>query len=267
MPSPDPTRIDRSRYVLELDERFAGPALDLVRWLPAYLPQWSSRAKAAARYDLGPDGLTLRVDPDQPPWTPEWDGELRVSSLQTGVRSGPVGSADGQHRFRPDLVVREAQATWWGYAPLHGLVELTCAVPDDPDAMAALWMIGLEDEPERSAELCVMELFGRNVGASEAHVGMGLHPFGNPRIRDDFATVRVSIDARELHTYSAEWLPDRVRWFVDGVLVREVDQAPDHPMQLMLSLYRFPPAPGVAHANRTSTPRFQVRSVRGWRSA
>lgn len=256
--------LDRGGYELELDDAFTGPDLDLGRWLPAYLPQWSSRAASAARYAVGPEGLVLRIDPDQAPWAPEWNGGLRTSSLQTGVRSGPVGSRDGQHPFRPDLVVREAQAPWWGYTPRYGLVELTAAVTDDPDAMCALWMIGTEERPEDSAEICLMEVFGRDVGPDVTRVGMGLHPFGNPAIRDDFAAVPVAIDARAFHTYSVEWRPGVTRWYVDDRLVRVVDQAPDHPMQLMLDIYAFPrEEPGGTSAG--SGARFAVRRVRGWR--
>ena len=93
------TTLDRSGYELEFEDTFDGPALDERRWLPYYLPQWSSRERAAARYRLGDGRLTLLVEPDQPPWCPELDGEVQVSSLQTGLFSGPLGSALGQHRF------------------------------------------------------------------------------------------------------------------------------------------------------------------------
>jgi hypothetical protein len=33
-------------------ERFEGPDLDRDRWLPHYLPQWSSRAASAATYEV-----------------------------------------------------------------------------------------------------------------------------------------------------------------------------------------------------------------------
>jgi hypothetical protein len=53
--------------------------------------------------------LRLFIEHDQEPWSPEFAGHLRVSSLQTGVFAGPVGSAIGQHRFREGIIVREAQ--------------------------------------------------------------------------------------------------------------------------------------------------------------
>jgi hypothetical protein len=94
---------------LEFDETFEGDALDLSRWLPYYLPHWSSRERAAARYEIGGGFLRLLIEQDQQPWCPELDGAVRVSSLQTGAFAGPLGSAIGQHRFNPAAVVKEAQ--------------------------------------------------------------------------------------------------------------------------------------------------------------
>ena len=36
----------------------------------------------------GTPGLSLRIDHDQEAWSPEFNGELRVSNLQSGARSG-----------------------------------------------------------------------------------------------------------------------------------------------------------------------------------
>ena len=92
--------------------------------------------------------------------------------------------------------------------------------------MVSLWMIGYGDVPERSSEICVCEIFGRDVGTDSAAVGVGVHPFGDPEIVDDFSQETVPIDAREFHTYAAEWTPERVRFFVDGEAVKTVDQSP-----------------------------------------
>src|SRR5689334_16337164 len=104
-------RLDRGGYVLEIEDTFERTTLDEDLWIPHYLPQWSSREASAARYEVGGGLLRLRIEADQAPWNPDVDGELRVSSLQTGVFAGPVGSDIGQHRFKPRLIVREAQAS------------------------------------------------------------------------------------------------------------------------------------------------------------
>jgi glycosyl hydrolase family 16 len=252
-------------YQLEFDETFEGNALDPGRWIPYYLPHWSSRERSAARYEVADGCLRLMIARDQEPWCPEFDGDARVSSLQTGLFAGPIGSTVGQHRFNPDAVVREAQANARLYTPQYGRIEVRAKAVDDPQAMVALWLIGYEDEPARSAEICVCEIFGRDVRPDRAGVGMGVHPFGDPRITDDFSRETLPIDAREFHAYAAEWTRDEVAFLVDGELVKTVEQSPAYPMQLMLGIYEFPLEPGVERAPGAYPKTFVVDYVRGYR--
>lgn len=253
------TQATRQGYRLELDEDFSGDELDTGRWLPHYLPQWSTRERSAARYTLEGGSVRLRIEPDQEPWCPEYDGRVRVSSLQTGVFSGPAGSTVGQHRFAPGMTVREEWAPQRLYTPQYGVVELRAAFPTDDGAMGALWMIGIEDVPEHSAEICVCEVFGAETDEGSALVGMGVHPFGDPSITDDFEKVRVDVDVREPHDYAAEWTPEGVSFFVDGTRVKQVAQSPAYPMQLMLGIYDF------GDGSRASVPEMVVHHVRGYR--
>jgi Glycosyl hydrolases family 16 len=242
-------------WELEFDETFEGETLDPTRWLPYYLPHWSSRERAAARHEVGGGELRLLIEEDQKPWCPELDGDIRVSSLQTGT-------LDGQHRFDAAAVVREEQQPARLYTPQYGRIEIRCRATDDPDAMVALWMFGY-DGGERSAEICVCELFGRETGPGHLTVGVGVHPFDDPDIVDDFSKVRVDCDPLAAHRYAAEWTRTDVAFFVDGERIKTVDQSPGYPMQLMLSLYEF----------REGEPRgpypktFAVDYVRGYRFA
>jgi hypothetical protein len=251
------------RYELEFEDTFDGDVLDTGRWFAYHLPQWSKRERAAARYELGGGLLRLRIEQDQPPWCPEFDGAVRVSSLQTGVFAGPEDGRIGQHRFSQDAVVRQAQTDQWLYTPQYGRFELRAQATDDPRCMVALWMIGYEDEPHRSAEICICEIFGRDVQPGRALIGMGVHPFGDPVIVDEFAAEPVDIDVREFHTYAAVWTPDDVAFFVDDQQVKTVEQSPAYPMQFMLGIYEF--------ACETATPpgpypkQFTVDYFRGWR--
>lgn len=251
------------RYELEFEDTFDGDVLDTGRWFAYHLPQWSSRERAAARYELGGGLLRLRIEQDQPPWCPEFDGAVRVSSLQTGVFAGPEDGRIGQHRFSQDAVVRQAQTDQRLYTPQYGRFELRAQATDDPRCMVALWMIGYEDEPHRSAEICICEIFGRDVQPGRALIGMGVHPFGDPVIVDEFAAEPVDIDVREFHTYAAVWTPDDVAFFVDDQHVKTVEQSPAYPMQFMLGIYEF--------AGETATPpgpypkQFTVDYFRGWR--
>ena len=258
-----PREAVKAEYELEFDDDFEDDALNERRWVPHYLPQWSNRERSAARYRVGDGCLHLPIEDDQQAWCPELDGDVRVSSLQTGVFAGPVGSPIGQHRFDRRALVREAQQNVRLYTPQYGRFEMRAKAIDDPLNMVALWLIGYEDEPERSAEICVCEIFGRDVGTEQTAVGMGVHPFGDPRIADDFSREVLPIDARAFHVYAAEWTPGQVRFFVDGEEIKSVDQSPSYPMQLMLGIYEFP---GEATERSHEYPkRFTVDYVRGYR--
>ena len=244
--------LDRSPFELEFD----GSTPE--NWLPFYLPQWSSRERTATRVSFNP--LELRIDEDQLPWAPEYDGGLRVSNLQTGVRSGPVGSDSGQHPFREGLIVREHQPEQRIYTPHFGLIEARVSAVADPNCMVALWMIGFEDAPNRSGEICIFEIFGNEVQAgSAAIVGLGVHPFRDPSLEDDFARIPLIADVRQPHTYSAVWHPGGVEFYIDDTRVFETSQSPDYPMQLMLNIYEG--EPGGAYPKR-----FPIEFVRGYRA-
>ncbi|WP_433380325.1 glycoside hydrolase family 16 protein [Streptosporangium sp. CA-115845] len=253
-------------YELEFEDTFEGDRLDEGHWVPRYLPQWSSHAASAARYELSGGYLHLLIEEEQPPWSPELEGSLRVSSLQTGVFAGPAGSTIGQHGRDSKAVVREAQRNVRLYTPQYGLIEMRARAIDDPKCMVALWMIGYEDEPERSAEICICEIFGRDVGSDSAKIGMGVHPFGDSEITDDFTVETLPIDAREFHVYAAEWTPEHVAFFVDGRHVRTVRQSPSYPMQLMLNIYEFPEQGESPRPEHPYPKRFTVDYIRGYRS-
>ena len=257
--------LDRAGYELEAEDSFDRPVLDERLWIPYYLPHWSSRAASAARYAVGEGTLRLLIEADQEPWSQDLTGHLRVSSLQTGVFAGPIGAVIGQHRFREGILVREAQRNVALYTPQYGLFELRARALDDPVNMVALWMIGYEDEPTRSAEICICEIFGRDVGPLQTRVGMGVHPFGDPAIKDEFAAETVSIDARESHTYTAEWTPDDVAFYVDERLIKVVRQSPAYPMQFMLNIYEFADDPGLPSAPDRYPKTFVVERFRGYR--
>ena len=257
--------VSKAGYELEFEDTFDGDVLDESRWVPYYLPQWSTRDAAAARYEVGGGVLRLLIEADQQPWCPELDGQTRVSSLQTGVFAGPVGGGVGQHRFNPAAVVRQAQDNARLYTPQHGLFELRAKSIDDPRCMVALWMIGYEDEPNRSAEICICEIFGRDVTPDSAAVGMGVHPFGDPAIVDEFAAEVIAMDATDFHAYAAEWTPEFVAFFVDHQLIKVVDQSPQYPMQFMLGIYEFPDS-GPPSPQAPAYPKeFVVDYVRGYR--
>jgi beta-glucanase (GH16 family) len=93
-------------------------------------------------------------------------------------------------------------------------------------------------------------------------IGVGIHPFGDPSLRDDFSRVPVAIDARDFHIYAADWTPGGVAFSVDGRAIAAVDQSPSYPMQLMLGIYEFAATDGDPPGSYPKE--FVVDYVRGY---
>ena len=232
-------------------DHFDGRELDTDVWVPHYLPQWSSKAESAATYAVAGSELRLTIPPEQGLWCADvHDPPLRVSGIQSGVFSGEVGSSVGQHAFRDGLEVREHQPAQWGWTPEYGVLEVRARMELSPRSMASVWMVGLETEPEQSGELNVFEIFGdtleNGAGGPTAAVGMGVHPFRDPALEDEFDAQRMPIDVSEFHVYAADWQRGRVDWSIDGEHVKTVEQAPAYPLQMMVAVFDFPDKAPVA---------------------
>jgi hypothetical protein len=169
---------------------------------------------------------------------------LRVSAVQLGNWSGPSGSTRGQSPFRDDLVVREEQPTVLGFMPLYGRIEVTCRATIGPRSMFSAWMIGLEDEPDRCGEICLVEVFGdaigEDAGTPVVQHGCGIKETRGPALTQEFDTLPLRHDVADDHRYAASWTPDGVDFLVDDVVVRRSAGSPAYPLELILGVFDFP---------------------------
>ena len=249
----------------EFTDDFDAAGLDTGAWIPHYLPMWSSRAASAATYAVAGSELRLTIPPEHGLWCP---GDHEPAE-GLGHPVGRVLGAGRQHG-RPAAVPRRC-----GRARVPaGAVGLDAALRAARGARAdgaqpALDGRGVDGRPggragRAAAEICIFEVFGdalRRDGAPTAAVGMGVHPFRDPAITDEFAAERVAIDVTEFHVYAADWRPGRVDFLIDGEPVKSVQQAPDYPMQMMVAVFDFPDK--GAEAPPDHVPRLAVDWVRG----
>ncbi len=226
----------------DLEDDFTGPSLRTDLWVDHYLPHWSTPDRSVARYDLGPAGLRLRIDADQPDWREE-DAPLRVSNLQTATFSGPAGSTVGTHRHRPDgLVVRTPTPTRLLWAPSAGRVDVTMTASRDPGTVLAAWLVGTEHRSERdSGEICLLEIDGEAAGERSCRVRTGLKAHHDDRLRTDMTELDVPIAGDQPHTWTAIWGDGVTVIGCDGVVLRRHEQAPDYPLVLLLDLFEVGP--------------------------
>jgi hypothetical protein len=69
--------LTRPGYVLEWNDEFEDPTLNTTKWLPYYLPQWSSQEQSRPNYILRDGTLVLQITEEQQPWCPEFDGAIK----------------------------------------------------------------------------------------------------------------------------------------------------------------------------------------------
>lgn len=224
-------------YTTIMNDDFEKSELNTAYWLPTYLPQWSSRKKTVPSYKIKDSILTLYISDTQEPWSPEWNGNVRVSNLQTGVCSGKVGSCLGQHHFRKGLIVREFQEKDFKVTPQYGYVEFKARCNISEENVAALWMIGIEENPSQSAEICLFELKGCNITNEHAVIGYGVHPFADTNIKDEFYEEKFPVNVKEWNIYALKWEEDNITFYINGEEIKIINQSPDYPMQIMLNLY------------------------------
>ncbi|WP_313539988.1 hypothetical protein [Leifsonia aquatica] len=241
----------------DIDDQFnAGASSE--RWVASYLPQWTTSERARAHYEVVTNGIELRIDSDQPDWRLE-DAPLRVSNLQTGVYSGPVGSALGTHRHPVDLDVRTETSLKLLFAPSHGRVEITVSASQDANCMVAAWLVGTEHRsPAESGEICIFEIDADAIGETTV-VRTGVKAHHDPNLTTDMIEVTIPLNASAPHTWTVIWGDGETVIGCEGRTLRRIAQAPDYPLFLMIDLFEIGPREGTYPKSAT------IHRVRAWK--
>ncbi|WP_294943756.1 hypothetical protein [uncultured Microbacterium sp.] len=240
----------------DIDDDF-NAGLSPERWVASYLPQWTTPERARAHYGIVAAGIELRIDSDQLDWRRE-DAPLRVSNLQTGVYSGPVGSQLGTHRHRVDLDVRTETPQCLLFAPSRGRVDITVSASRAINCMLAAWLVGTEHRsPTESGEICIFEIDADGIGeVTVARTGIKAHH--DPELTTDMGEVVIPLDASSPHTWTVIWGQGETVIGCEGRSLRRITQAPDYPMFLMIDLFEIGPRGGSYPKSAT------IHHVRAW---
>ena len=246
----------------DFEDDFSSPLLRRDLWVDHYLPHWTTPDRSVARYDLGGEGVRLLIEADQPDWRDE-DAPMRVSNLQTGVFSGPVGSERGTHRHRPDgLHVRTATPEHILWAPAEGRIDITVSASRDDGCMLAAWLVGSETRsPRDSGEICLFEIDADAIRSESTTAHCGVKAHGDPRLTTEMEEVVVPLDASQPHTWSVSWDRSGVLIGCEGLVVRRSLQSLTYPMLLMVDLFEIGPRSTEPGAYPKSAV---IHSARGW---
>ena len=148
--------------------------------------------------------------------------------------------------------------------PQYGYFEIRAKAIAAKNNVVAFWMIGFEDTPNRSGEICIMEVKGTNIRNGIATNGYGVHPFGDPDLVDEFYEDEFEIDATKFNIYAAEWQPDRIDFFINNEKVRTIEQSPKYEMQFMLNIYEVPVDEKLDSPEKTYPKQFVIDYVRAY---
>ena len=117
-------------------------------------------------------------------------GCLRTTIRRSGSRESRAetgralwAAPTGQQAVYAGQRVREEQPAFTGHLQDRGHLEVRCRMTISPRSMAALWLCGFEEQPDHCGEICVTEVFGKDVVPGQsAEVGVGLKQIRDPNL-------------------------------------------------------------------------------------
>ena len=181
-------------YTLRWQDEFDGAALNRDDWnVELHEPGWVNNELQS--YVDSPENIYLE------------DGKLVLKPVETKNADGTVSYTSGRvntqnkHDFK------------------YGIFEARAKVPAGQGFLPAFWMMptneNLYGQWPRCGEIDIMEVLGNDTTRS-----YGTLHYGNPHNQSQAGcTLTEGSFSDEYHTFAVEWEPDRISWYVDGVMI------------------------------------------------
>ncbi|GAA4832183.1 glycoside hydrolase family 16 protein [Kitasatospora terrestris] len=229
---PNPTT--KSGYTLDFDEEFDGTTLNSAKWLDSYLPHWTSTpANAKARYTVANGVLTERLDADTPAWNAQYDGTVKISSIQSYEK-------DWWHRFNSSMPNDHHEPDFNGYSTKYGYFEIRAKNSDvGGGGHQAMWLVGTDDTTSANAnsEIDMIETFF----SKPNNWRIAAYGWSDPNFLSSWylsdAAVPSGSPTTEYHVYGMDWTPTQLNFYYDNQLYKTINDAPNSPMGMILGLY------------------------------
>lgn len=185
------TTLSYEGYDLKWSDEFEGDALNLNDWnIETHDPGWVNNE--LQEYTDSSDNIYIE------------DGNLVLKPIKTVDSNGNVSYTSGRvntqnkHDFK------------------YGLFEARVKVPEGQGFLPAFWMMptneNLYGQWPRCGEIDIMEVLGNQTDTS-----YGTIHYGNPHSESQGEyTLDTGSFSEEYHTFSAEWEPGKISWYVDG---------------------------------------------------
>lgn len=221
-------------------DEFAAATLDTSKWIPHYPDTdfWNATT---------PGGHLTNTDEPQ---------GYDLSGI-TFDADGMVLTMREDNVAVPELAYTSGMVcSYPSFNPTHGAFEARMKLSDTADAWPAFWMFPTDQV--WPPEIDWMENDGKASFNLQTY-----HSFHYPRPTPGGSTSSTHGYAQDVgsqwHTFGGLWEPDRIRWYVDGVLVKDLatDLAPG-PMFLICNLA------GKQNSTPTAPASIHVDYIRAW---
>jgi hypothetical protein len=165
---------------------------------------------------------------------------MKVSSIQTGQRNY-LHKDEHNHDI----------STIMNYTPQYGYFEIRAKTTSQAGYHCAFWTVGRRDNSTQEAEIDIFEQYGN---ANRCRFNL-IH-WDDPNISDNTNDQVLSFNpSAAFHTYGLEWTSSSLKFYIDGVLKRTVNQSPSYGMVFFLSIYENSGWTGTADQTASLYPR------------
>ena len=223
-----------------MSDEFEGKELDRSKWVVG-LEWWKGRQPAL----FSEKNVTVS------------DGKLHLTMRKEKLPAEL--EKQGYHDYT-SAALRSKDRTAYGYFEVK-------AKPMNSGGSSSFWF-HKEDVPGWTTEIDVFEIGGKAKGF-ERKYNMNLHVFQTPQVKKHWSVQHTWIApwnfADAYHVYGLEWDKDEIKWYVDGVLVRSVENTHWHqPLYLTFDSETMPEWFGMPKDEDLPST-FSIEYVRAWK--
>jgi beta-glucanase (GH16 family) len=224
-----------------MTDEFDDGTLDTAKWWPRN-PRWLGRPPAY----FWPGNVTVA------------EGKLHLTMRKQDVAEAPKDK--GYHTYTSAAVQSKTRV-------LYGCFEIE-ARPMRSHGSSAFWFY--HNEPRRWTEIDVFEIGGGAPGF-ERKYNMNVHVFKTPTEKEHWskhgAWIAPADLADDYRVYGLEWDAEKIKWYVDGVLVRWVENTHWHqPLTLNFDSETMPKWFGLPRDEDLPST-YSIEYVRAWKKA
>ncbi|MFB8506618.1 family 16 glycosylhydrolase [Enterococcus durans] len=222
---------EKEGYFITASDEFNVPNVSLTPklWNDEYLPHWTPE-NTKANYEISEGKLSLKVEPWNTPWDPNYDQETVISGIQTAEK-------DWLHRWNNYPDNDHHEETRLQHIQKYGYFEIRAKAQIGGGMHSAWWMIGAQQDQNpnsrQNGEIDIFEIPGLQPRVTK---------FNWLAWNDGQASETYDVDqgvdlTKDFHIYGFEWTEKNMKLYVDGQLTSTINKSPNYPMLTLLGLY------------------------------